>query len=274
MELTTGAYYVDGKTTREIKAFPEFPQNSKLYYEVLRVIDGIPLFAKEHFERFRQSVKKEMIVDFDDFRKALLNLIQANRLAVGNIKLLAWKQEDAQHLFYYFIPHIYPEPKDYETGVCVGLLEAERKNPQVKVVQPNVRERANQLLKINDWYEVLLVNHSGCITEGSRSNVFFFVKGNQLFTPDSKDVLPGITRQKVLKCILDLGYQCTEKKIKLHELADFDAAFLTGTSPKVLPVLQIDKINYHADLKLLKLIIQAYELIIQQDILNFSISDL
>jgi branched-chain amino acid aminotransferase len=93
-------------------------------------------------------------------------------------------------------------------------------------------------MKENNWFEVLLVDGEGSITEGSRSNVFF-VKDNDLYCAPLNKVLKGITLLKVLDI-------CDEKGILVHfvnilppMLSGFDAAFLTGTSPKVLPLCSV-----------------------------------
>lgn len=268
MEQVTGEYYMDGETFLETNGFPELPQKVNLFYEVIRVLDGKPLFAREHYHRFQQSVVQSeggFSIDYIGFYWALSELIRKNQKQVGNIKIVYWHVDLTDHYLYYFIPHSYPNSIDYDAGVLVGLLEAERKNPQVKMVQLKVRERANKMLKNHPWYEVLLVNHMGEITEGSRSNVFF-IRKNEIFTPPTCDVLSGITRQKVLQCIAELGYICKEQVINKNELTSFDAVFITGTSPKVLPIAQIGNVLFQTQTPIMKSVMQAYEMKIQQDL--------
>lgn len=268
MERIVGKYYMDDETMLGVDCFPELPQDVNLFYEVIRVIENKPLFLREHYQRFQQStVHSEggFGLDYTGFRWAILKLIQKNEMAIGNVKIVHWHKDLKDFYLYYFIPYAYPKPSDYVTGVHVGLLNAERKNPQLKTVQPSVRDTANQLLKEQPWYEVLLVNHFGEITEGSRSNVFF-IRKNEIYTPPTSDVLSGITRQKVLQCISELGYSCREQAIKQDDLNNFDAAFITGTSPKVLPIAQIEGIHFQTQIPMLKSILQAYETKIQEDL--------
>ena len=270
MERLTGKYFMDGETMLGVDAFHQFPEGFNLFYEVIRVLDGKPLFIREHYLRFQESVVRAeggFSLDFVGFRWAIMKLIQMNQKTIGNIKIVYWHQDPEDHYLYYFIPHAYPNQQDYDQGVRVGVLEAERKNPQIKMIQPLIREQANQLLQENPWYEVLLVNHFGEITEGSRSNVFF-IQNNQIVTPPINDVLPGITRQKVIKCISELGYSCREQAVKLRDLASFEAAFLTGTSPKVLPIAQIGNHQFKTLSPIFKAIAGRYEEKIQQDLQN------
>jgi len=268
MEHLVGKYYMDDETLMGVDSFPELPDIRNLFYEVIRVVNSKPLFLKEHYLRIQNSAvhaEGGFSLDFTGCLWAISKLIHMNRFNQGNIKVLYWHKNLNDHYFYYFIPHVYPSPTEYENGVVVGILEAERKNPQIKVMQPQVRECANRLIMENDWYEVLLINHMGEITEGSRSNVFF-VQNNQIVTPPTGDVLSGITRQKVLQSIKELGYLCIEEVVKLKDLPNFEAAFLTGTSPKVLPIKQIGDQQFSTQSPRIKAIYDAYEEKIQQDL--------
>jgi len=150
---------------------------------------------------------------------------------------------DETNWVFRFIPHSYPTPEDYENGVPTDLLLVERKNPNAKVIQNEIREKSNQLIAGQNLFEVLLVDRNRMITEGSRSNVFF-VKDQIFYTAPSSMILVGITRQKVMVCLKSLNYGIVEEAISVNQLSQFDSAFLTGTSPKVLPISTIGKLSY------------------------------
>jgi len=134
--------------------------------------------------------------------------------------------------------NLFEEADAYEAGVRCGVLHAERITPNAKVLETSVRQQANRLIRDEGYYEVLLVDHEGRITEGSRSNVFF-IQGDCLVTPPGHEVLLGITRQKTIQLAKNLGMPFREAEVKLEKLNGFQAAFLTGTSPKILPLSQI-----------------------------------
>jgi branched-chain amino acid aminotransferase len=210
-------------------------------YEVIRVIDGIPLFLDDHFKRLEGSIKIQGLIFqmvFSDFKQNLTELVRVNQKMEGNIKFVYSVAEGNIQWAFSFIPHSYPTLEDYRLGVTTDLLFAERQNPNAKVVQAGFRDEANQVIIDRKLYEVLLVDRHGMITEGSRSNVFF-VKSDVFYTAPGSMVLVGITRQKVLDCIKGLGFQVVEQAVSKDEIGDFDAVFLTGTSPKVLPVSAI-----------------------------------
>lgn len=101
----------------------------------------------------------------------------------------------------------------------------------------------------------LCVNY---ITEGSRSNVFF-VKDEIFYTAPESKVLVGITRQKVIECLRQLNFELVEKAVSAAEISQFDAAFLTGTSPKVLPVSLIGKLRLNIQVLVLQKLMKSYD---------------
>lgn len=210
-------------------------------YEVIRVIDGIALFLEDHFARLVYSVQISGFsfeMNFSDFRQNIAELGRINQLENGNVKFVLTQTSASHQWSFSFIPHQYPVSSDYVEGVRLGLLFAERQNPNAKIIQQNVRDEANILMKENEFYEVLLVNREGLITEGSRSNVFF-VREDRFYTAPASQVLMGVTRQKVLECISELKFLVVEEAISTSEINEFEAVFLTGTSPKILPVNSI-----------------------------------
>ncbi len=192
----------------------------------------------------------------DNIRSFLQALIAANKVYFGNI-LISCKI----NLKAFFIAHVYPDVDEYKNGVECGILHAERLNPNAKVFQTQVRVQANALMAEKGFYEVLLVDHEDKITEGSRSNVFF-VNSDRIVTPFAHKVLLGITRQKTIACAEALQYSVEERDVSLNDLDAFEAVFLTGTSPKILPVNKIADCRFNVEnSKLLKLMRKYDEMI-------------
>lgn len=248
-------YFVFNHEIRPNKLFVP-SENEGGIYEVLRVQQGVPLFFEDHLERFYHSAEiagKSIRFSTLQIETLLKELIQKNGISEGNILLFC-----KMNLKAYFIPHNYPSKKMYKTGVDCGLLKAERDNPNAKVFQTSVRRQADKMLAENGFYEVLLVNQSGYITEGSRSNIFF-INGDLLVTPSVKQVLPGITRQKAIKLALDAGLTVLEDPILLEHLTSFEASFITGTSPKILPVKKIEKVSFESQNESVRALMQKYD---------------
>jgi branched-chain amino acid aminotransferase len=236
------------------------PQNATVVYEVLRVIDGIPLFWELHLQRFERScalLHSNLTPQLGLFSKIIETLIAANQLCEGNIMCKFFYGSTHIDELYSIIPHAYPTEAQYLQGVQTNLLYAERTNPEAKVVQPSLRIRANQTMAEQNLYEVLLVNDQGLITEGSRSNVFF-IRGNQLVSAPTQTILLGITFLKVVELCKKKGIEVDFEGAHASELHRFDAAFLSGTSPKILPVKTIGSQTFQIENALLQTIMQAY----------------
>ena len=120
-----------------------------------------------------------------------------------------------------------------------------------------LRDATNKAIREGDLYEVLLVNRDGIITEGSRSNVFF-IKNGEVYTSPTDAVLPGVTRTIIIRIIEEAGIPLHYCAVKQDELSGFDAAFISGTSPKVLPIAYIGDISYDVDDPVLRYIMAKY----------------
>lgn len=219
------------------------------FYEVIRIIDGTALFFEEHIQRLVKSLELlnfKLPYDESTIKSQIHTLIEANNCYNYNVKIVV-NQLDSNNpnLFIYFITSKYPSDSMYEDGVHTILYEAERENPNAKVIAKSFRDAVNQSIQEANAYEAILVNQKGEITEGSRSNMFF-VKDNVFYTSPAKDVLVGITRSRIIQICTQLGYEVKEEAIPVSFLEKIDGLFLTGTSPKVLPISSVDNKSYHS----------------------------
>ncbi|MCL1821239.1 MAG: aminotransferase class IV [Prolixibacteraceae bacterium] len=228
-------------------------------YEVCRVMKKTPLFIEEHLSRFYRSaalLNIEILHGQNDIRERLQRLILANDVSEGNIRFAyqpAQKQFEA-----YFIPHSYPNAAMTRDGVRFGVLCAERTAPNAKVVQASLRGDADRMIAQSGFYEVILVNNRGEATEGSRSNLFF-VSGDKLISAPDHEVLCGITRGKILSICSAGGIEVQMKSLPEKEMAAMDAAFITGTSPKILPAASIADVKYKLPNLLTSILIDIYD---------------
>lgn len=211
-------------------------------YDVIRVIEGVPLFFDEHLERIQNSANLSNLslwLDKYTIKNNIVNLININSIKNGNLEVVFNYNDDKNIFLAYFIKHQYPSKINYRKGVSTLLHFAERENPNAKIKNGMLRYATNKLIKKNKVYEAILVDKNGYITEGSRSNIFF-IKDNTVYTPPVEDVLPGITRKHIINICKTLNFKVIENKISFKDINIFDSAFLTGTSPKVLPISKID----------------------------------
>lgn len=240
-----------------------FSANANRIYEVIRIVNGQPLFLSDHFQRFVDSCTKLNIqtrLTVEVIKERILSVVSSNHLINCNIRFEEILEENYIVFACYGVPFSYPNPEVYLQGVSVGTYSAERPNPHIKqsVVNNKIREAIRVIYEKQKVYEVLLIDHNNCVTEGSRSNVFF-VKNNSLVSPPSAGILEGITRKKVLEIALKNNIEVKEEDISIAKLSTYDACFLTGTSPKVLPVSNVNKTSFQVNHPLVLLIMNKYE---------------
>ncbi len=229
-------------------------------YEVIRVFKGHPIFLNDNLLRLSNSLNKSNIsiqVESLNIPDKLRQLIRMEHITEGNVKYVLHFSGSRTDEYMFQIPHHYPAAIDYERGVPAMTYQMMRENPEVKYLNQHLRTISDRLMEIHRVYEVLLVDKEGYITEGSRSNVFF-VQGQTLYTSPSAYVLPGTSRKRVFDICKQQGVSLLEQRIALKDTEKFDAAFLTGTSPLILPLNCIDKVVYSTGNPLMRRLMKHY----------------
>jgi branched-chain amino acid aminotransferase len=235
----------------------------QVIYEVLRVVGTKPIFLQEHLERLYKScsISGFECPMIEKIKENILKLLTDNPVDEKNLKISIIFDPNKMsfiQLLAYFIDSHYPPQSDYQNGVKLELLSRERKNPNVKLENPEMRGDAERMICISQTSEVLLVDKDGYITEGSRSN-FFALKDETIITSPSSTVLEGITRKKVLEICEKEGIPFLEQKIHTTDLNSLDGVFITGTSSKVLPVNRIGNITFNVGLPIIQRIMFLYD---------------
>ena len=119
-------------------------------------------------------------------------------------------------------------------------MKIQRNNPNAKVIDPVYKKVVTEFIENENIYEALIVNQKNEITEGSKSNVFF-VKDSSLITPPLKDVLGGVTRHKVIELAKKHSIKVLEAPLSVEDIPSLEAAFISGTSPNILPIRKINE---------------------------------
>ena len=229
-------------------------------YEVLRMIKGAPIFFPDHMERLITSVKlqrKELLADIPAIRKAIISLTRSDKMRESNLKIVFNYNNGASNFLIYYIEPIYPTDLQYKRGVKGILFYAERKDPESKVINHKLRSSIFHKLILEGGYEAILVNENNFITEGSRSNIFF-LKGETLITAPDNLILNGITRKHLLHICKEKMISVELSCIKAENIKDYDAVFMTGTSPMVLPFYCIDEKSFNVAIPLIERLRKLY----------------
>jgi len=92
----------------------------------------------------------------------------------------------------------------------------------------------------SDKVDEIILSKDGLITEGSKSNIFFVKHGN-VYTPSlNNNILPGITREFVIKLLRENNIPVFEEDIPVISLYEFDEVWLTSSTKEIQPIASID----------------------------------
>ncbi len=250
-------YIVNGKEKRVALFANERLTTNNPVYEVIRIVEGIPLFIEDHLDRLESSFrisKRTYRFEREKLIKLTHRLVSINQCEEGAVKYIFDESGYILHLMKLYLP----KPHEYKTGVKTIFFEAERQTPNAKVWNGFLREKIVKAMQDKDAYEAILIDQEGFITEGSRSNVFF-IREDKVFTTPSDLVLQGITRQKVMMICRNLSISVTEERVGKSKVSDYDALFLTGTTRKIVVVRSIDECSFSVENDLVKLITHEFE---------------
>lgn len=240
----------------------------KIVYEVLRVISGKPIFLENHFKRMENSFKligEKITLTYEEMSHMVYEIIKSENKTEGNIKITY--EVYGKTLKVFFIEHSYPSIEMYEEGVKTILYFGERENPNAKIVNENFRDMVSKEIKDKNAYEAILVDKNGFITEGSKSNIFM-VKNNELLTSPKKAVLPGVTRGEVIKIAEKIKIKIKEVEYKYSDIDKLDGMFISGTSPKLLPIRAVNDITLDPNNRIIRDLMIEYNNEIRQYIKN------
>jgi D-alanine transaminase len=225
-------------------------------YEVMRVYGGKAFLADEHFTRLARSLDLIRIVGADvaGLRRRMVETIAAGpfREAIVYIQVTRGAAPRA-HAF----------PKDVKPFELLYVQEFNdtylegRQHGASAITQPDIRwdlceikstnllpnVMALQKAKEASCIEALLVLPGGDMSEGTHSSFFAVLDGVLRTAPKSPLILPGCTRDLVIRLAKEQGISFLEKAINVSDLGRITELFLSGTTAEVLPITKIDGKN-------------------------------
>jgi D-alanine transaminase len=128
-----------------------------------------------------------------------------------------------------------------ETGIAVvSVPDLRWKRRDIKSLSLLAQVLAKQTAREAGAGEAWLVE-DGFVTEGGSSSAFIITRSGAIVVrPLSPAILPGITRQSMLRLAGEAGLGVEERRFTLDEAYEAAEAFLTSASNFVVPVVSID----------------------------------
>ncbi|MFA6427317.1 MAG: aminotransferase class IV [Candidatus Magasanikbacteria bacterium] len=218
-------------------------------YENLKVRKKFVYFIDDHVDRLFHSAEVIGLDHFlkkDEIKKWMYNLIEKNNISDSNIKIILVGGKSAKDalLYIFTLAPKFVEKKEYREGVKTITYPYERFMPEAKTLNMLPSYIIFKKAQEQKCFDALLIDHNGNVTEGTRSN-FFTIKDKKLYTPPVETVLDGVTRRTVIDCAEKNGYEIIEQEIALKNIFDFDGAFFTNTSGKIVPIRMINETSFN-----------------------------
>ncbi|HEX7894579.1 MAG TPA: branched-chain amino acid transaminase [Terriglobales bacterium] len=136
---------------------------------------------------------------------------------------------------------------DSGVDVCVSSWTRIAPNTLPALAKSGANYMNSQLIRMeatkNGYVEGIALDNHGYVSEGSGENVFVVRNGVLQTAPLGNSVLPGITRDSILKLAREIGIPVLEAGIPREMLYIADEVFFTGTAAELTPIRSVDRIT-------------------------------
>ncbi|GEO10612.1 aminotransferase class IV [Segetibacter aerophilus] len=218
-------------------------------FDFFRTYRYVPLFLDDYLDRFFNSATLLSLQPRhtrEELKTIIYEMIDRNQIETSGFKLIltgGYSQDGFEPGTPNFIMTQQPveisSEEKFEKGIRIILHEYLRDVPEVKSINYLMAIYLQNRL-VEQKADDVLYHQNGEVLEFPRSNVFIVTKEGAVVTP-GKNVLHGITRKKVLH-IAGRNYKAEERTVTLEDLKNASEVFLTSSTKRLLPVLEIDDV--------------------------------
>jgi branched-chain amino acid aminotransferase len=257
--------YINGKFFPQSEAKISVFDRSFIYgdaiFEGIPVWKGAPFKLDEHVERMWRGMaflKIESPVTREEFKKAVIETIKVNNIVEGHMRPIItrgegqiadrWDRLTSKANFVIMIAR----PED------VKFVSSEQRKEGLKAIILSIRrvppECVPSDMKAANYLNIILASIEraatgadvgimldiyGNVAEGIIYNIFI-VRHGVLYTPTTKNCLPGITRKTVIEIGKREGFQVIETDLGIFDLCTADEVFITSSGYLCVSVLEVD----------------------------------
>ena len=256
------------ETEAKISIFDSALMFGDMIFEMTRSFNKKQFKLKEHIDRLYSSIEHVKIpinISKDQMEKICYDTIEKNKPSflesdehrlminvsrgplsiysqVFNGRLeptvivadfpLKWTVQGMGKLFDVGINAVIPKQR----VIPEELLDPKVKNrSRLHYMMANIQ--ASQFPGENNW--PLLLDPDNFVAEGTGDN-FFIVKDNELYTPEPRNILVGISRNYIFELADNLGIPYHETNLQVKDVENADEAFMTATPFCMLPVTSLN----------------------------------
>jgi branched-chain amino acid aminotransferase len=218
-------------------------------FDYCRTNHHIPVHIDYHIDRFIQSadiMHLPLLVSREELISIIHELIRKNEIPQSGIRMLltgGYSPDSYEiiqpNLVILQHPLTLRTGSVFEKGIKVITHEYVREFPGAKTINYSMGIWLQRKIKEQNAVDVLY-HQQGEVSEFPRSNFFIVTKDNVIVTP-KKNVLQGITRKKILE-LASKYLSIVEGVVTISDIRAAREAFMTSTTKRILPIVQIDNI--------------------------------
>lgn len=253
-------------------------------FEVIRIVEGIPLFLEDHHKRMKESAdffKIPFPYTADDCYQQSVDLIEKNQLYDGELywELTRGDDEYREHRFrkehkgtfaILTIPLRHINPENWKKGVSLTVYpDLRHQLCEHKTINLLANCLAKNFAYDQKGYDSMMFRvdekKRKYITEGG-SSTYFLVKDGIIATPEIDNILPGITRKKVLALCKEAQIPVVQRRVFLDEIQHAEEIFLASTVSKVMPVNKIGEKSFPVDGQITRRLMGLFAQLVEKEI--------
>ncbi len=216
---------------------------------------------REHTRRLLDSCRIYRIpVDFplEELVQAQVDLVRVNRLRSCYIRPIILRGYGSMGVMPTGNPteaflacwewgkYLGEEAMTQGVDVCVSSWNRMAPNTLPALAKAGGNYLNSQLIRmqahLDGYAEGIALDANGYVSEGSGENIFVIRDGVMHTPPLAASVLPGITRDSILRLAREADIPVVETNIPREMLYIADEIFFTGTAAEVTPVRSVDRI--------------------------------
>jgi len=249
-------YLLNGESKNSIDISDRGFQYGDGLFETIEVINGTPIFLKQHLHRLSEGCKRLLIPapELDLLRKEAFQIASQSKTAQSVLKLIVtrgsggrgYRQPETIHATRLFSLHPFPDyPESFkQLGITTRFCDTRLGlNPALAGIKH--MNRLEQVLARSEWDSVniqegIMLDIADNVIEGTMSNIFA-VKNNCLITPViSQCGVDGVLRNIIIKLAKNNQIEVIEKQLSKEELNLADELFITNSIIGIWPVKQVE----------------------------------
>jgi branched-chain amino acid aminotransferase len=213
----------------------------------------------DHLARFENSAKvlgMDLPFSVGEIRSATHELIAANGIASCYVRPIAFygygelgvatSGNPVEVAIISFPWGAYLGEEGQRSGITAKISSWERVGPNVI---PHVAKATgiylNSMLATTEarqggYDEAIMLSRDGYVADGPGENIFVVQDGRLRTPPLAMSILPGITRDTIMRLAGTLGHEVEEALLIRTDLYLADEVFMVGTAAEVTPVRAVD----------------------------------